>query len=167
MPSLFLALFVFAALLLGRVSAGAFAWSALAATVSAVLAYRVFYPRFEREHVRLTFPNPALLLLYGFVLARNIFWASFSVARVVLRGHSRPRIVRVRTRLKNPTARLLLALSITLTPGTLTVDMAGPYIYVHWLQAATTHTIRAGDLIKGDMERLLARMFERPRKGAS
>lgn len=44
-----------------------------------------------------------------------------------------PGIVKVRTRLKNPMGRLLLANSITLTPGTLTVEMEGEWLYIHWV----------------------------------
>ncbi len=44
-----------------------------------------------------------------------------------------PGIVKVRTRLTSPVGRLLLANSITLTPGTLTVELDGEWLYVHWV----------------------------------
>ena len=43
----------------------------------------------------------------------------------------RPGIVKVKTRLRTDLAKTFLANSITLTPGTLTVDIDGPYLYVH------------------------------------
>ena len=158
--NLFALLFLFGWLVICEFSPAAVVCAAILAAVVTAVAYRTFYPPFEFRHFRISYPRIALAFLYVLVLLRNIFVASFSVARVILGGRSRPRVVRIRTRLKNPTARVILALSITLTPGTLTVDMEGPYVYVHWLQADTSHTIKAGDLIKGDFERLLEKMFE-------
>ncbi len=45
----------------------------------------------------------------------------------------RPGIVEARLRLKSPRARAIVANSITLTPGTLTVDMQEDRIFVHWV----------------------------------
>ena len=45
----------------------------------------------------------------------------------------KPGIVRTRTALKSPIGRLILANSITLTPGTLSVDIEGDEIFVHWV----------------------------------
>ncbi|MDA3955737.1 Na+/H+ antiporter subunit E [Oceanispirochaeta sp.] len=44
-----------------------------------------------------------------------------------------PGIVQVKTRLKTPLGRLMLANSITLTPGTITVDTKGEDFYIHWI----------------------------------
>ncbi len=49
----------------------------------------------------------------------------------------KPGIVKVRTRLKSRMGRLMLANSITLTPGTLTVDLDGEWLYVHWVRIET------------------------------
>ena len=46
-----------------------------------------------------------------------------------------PAIVRIKTNLKHPTARLLLANAITLTPGTLSVELKGEWFYIHWVVA--------------------------------
>lgn len=63
----------------------------------------------------------------------------------------RPAVVEVETRLKSPLGRLLLANSITLTPGTLSVDYKGDHLLVHWVYcppgldlAAATRDIAAG-----------------------
>ncbi len=61
-----------------------------------------------------------------------------------------PAIVRVRTRLKSRMGRLMLANSITLTPGTLTVDMQGEWLYIHCVyrdetaKEQDTHDLIAG-----------------------
>ncbi len=44
-----------------------------------------------------------------------------------------PGIVRVKTRLKSRIGRLLLANSITLTPGTISVAIDGENVFVHWI----------------------------------
>jgi multicomponent Na+:H+ antiporter subunit E len=45
----------------------------------------------------------------------------------------RPGIVKVKTTLKTDLAKTFLASSITLTPGTLVVDIDGQNLYVHWI----------------------------------
>ena len=44
-----------------------------------------------------------------------------------------PAMVEVRTSLKSPLGKLLLANTITLTPGTLTVDVIDDTLLVHWV----------------------------------
>lgn len=46
-----------------------------------------------------------------------------------------PALVEVRTELRSDLGRLLLANSITLTPGTLTVDVQGDRLLIHWIDA--------------------------------
>jgi len=50
----------------------------------------------------------------------------------------KPGIVKVRTRLKSKMGRLMLANSISLTPGTLTVEMDGEWMYIHWVTVEET-----------------------------
>ncbi len=45
----------------------------------------------------------------------------------------RPGIVKVKTTLKTDEAKTFLANSITLTPGTLTIDIIDDWLYVHWI----------------------------------
>lgn len=45
----------------------------------------------------------------------------------------RPGIVKVKTTLKTDEAKTFLANSITLTPGTLTIDVIDDWLYVHWI----------------------------------
>ena len=103
--------------------------------------------------MRLTLSAPWHLLRYlGWFLVALI-GANLDLARRVLSPSLplRPAVVEVRTRLRSRLGRLLLANSITLTPGTLSVDVRGDRILVHWidvspgadLEAATRH-IAAG-----------------------
>jgi len=74
----------------------------------------------------------------------------------------RPGIVRVNTSLKSDTALTFLANSITLTPGTLTVDVEREkgYLYVHWINVKDEDAGRATEIIVRKFERILARIFE-------
>jgi len=60
--------------------------------------------------------------------------ANIDVAKRVITGKIRPGIVKVNPGLKSDISKTVLANSITLTPGTLTVDIddAGAF-YIHWL----------------------------------
>lgn len=70
-----------------------------------------------------------------------------------------PGFVKVRTKLKSPMGRLLLANSITLTPGTLTVEMEGEWLYVHWVTMDATDIDGATEKIVAGFERYLEVMY--------
>ena len=55
-----------------------------------------------------------------------------AVAGMILTGRTNPAIVKVPTKLRSDSAKTLVANSITLTPGTLTIDMDDA-LYVHCL----------------------------------
>ena len=70
-------------------------------------------------------------------------------------------VVKVKTRLQGSAARTALANSITLTPGTLTVDVTDDgYLYVHWLVVESTEMRAATHEIVERFESLLERIFE-------
>lgn len=73
----------------------------------------------------------------------------------------RPGIVKARTRLRSASARTLLANSITLTPGTLSVDVCedGTF-YVHWINVKTLNEDEAGKQILGRFEWFIQRILE-------
>lgn len=70
-----------------------------------------------------------------------------------------PGIVKVRTRLKSRMGRLLLANSITLTPGTLTVEMEGEWLYIHWVTVESEDIEAATASIVSGFERYLEVMY--------
>jgi multicomponent Na+:H+ antiporter subunit E len=72
----------------------------------------------------------------------------------------KPGIVKVRTTLTTDMAKTFLANSITLTPGTLTVDIDGQDFYVHWININTDDAARRTAEICGRFEPLLRRIFE-------
>jgi multicomponent Na+:H+ antiporter subunit E len=65
-----------------------------------------------------------------------------------------PQIVSFRTKLKSEVARTAFANSITLTPGTVTVDIVDDIFYVHAIAKEP-----ADDLLEGTMERKIAHIF--------
>ena len=70
-----------------------------------------------------------------------------------------PGIVKVRTRLKSRMGRLLLASSITLTPGTLTVELQDEWLYVHWVRVDHDDIEGATASIVAGFERYLEVMY--------
>lgn len=71
-----------------------------------------------------------------------------------------PGIVKVRTQLTRPIARAILCNSITLTPGTLSVDIIGDTIYVHWINISEKTVATVTEKISGRFEAILKKVFE-------
>ncbi len=94
-------------------------------------------------------------IAYAFVFFGELIRANLDVAFRVLAPQLpiRPGIVRVRTRLKSRLGRLILANSITLTPGTITVESRGEILYIHWINVE-------GDDIEATTQRIVEK-FER------
>jgi multicomponent Na+:H+ antiporter subunit E len=90
------------------------------------------------------------LLGYWIWLTREIIKSSLSVTRIVLSPDLpiSPRVARIRAGSDNPYDHVLLANSITLTPGTLSMDLDKGYVTVHSL---TEEGMR--DLLSGEMDR--------------
>ena len=70
-----------------------------------------------------------------------------------------PAIVEVKTGLKSPLGRLALANSITLTPGTLTADIEGDTLYIHWIDATDVDIEGATRKIVSKFEKHLEVIF--------
>ncbi|MDR0993265.1 MAG: Na+/H+ antiporter subunit E [Verrucomicrobiota bacterium] len=93
--------------------------------------------------------------------------ANWDVAQRVLTGRIRPGIVRVETGMRTDTGLVMLANSITLTPGTLTVevDPVARELFVHMLQVPegmeARTSIEARELFVGyDCPAAIRRMAE-------
>ena len=83
--------------------------------------------------------SPRRWILFIAYLIGPFFWAltkaNFDVVSRVVTGRIRPGIVRMATGLTSDASLTLLANSITLTPGTLSVDVDEETrdLYVHWI----------------------------------
>lgn len=109
--------------------------------------------------------NPVRLFwmgIYGIVFLAYVIKANFDVAYRVLNIYLpiRPGIVKVKTKLKCDMARTFLANSITLTPGTLTVDLIDDNLYVHWINITSDDPEKETEIIVSRFENLLERIFE-------
>ena len=95
------------------------------------------------------------------------FWiiiANFDVLYRVVHPNLpiRPGIVKIKTTLKSDEAKTFLANSITLTPGTLTVDIIDDWLYVHWINVHENleNTEAMTRDIAGRFEITLRRVFD-------
>ena len=106
--------------------------------------------------LKLTPAAPLHLLGYLIHFFAALVRANLDMARRVLTPSLplHPAVVEVETRLQSPLGKLLLANSITLTPGTLAVDVRGGRILVHWVDCAPGTDLEAAT-------RAIAASFER------
>lgn len=70
-----------------------------------------------------------------------------------------PGIVKVKTVLNTELGRMILANSITLTPGTLSVDIRDEYIYVHWINVEGKDIETATNSIVKKFEKYLKEIY--------
>jgi len=100
--------------------------------------------------------NISALVKYVVWLFLQIPPAAIAIARTVVTPGREPQpgVITFDTGLRSPTARTILANSITLVPGTMTLDVSGPTFVVHAFDPE-----HAGDLIDGSLQRRIARIF--------
>lgn len=100
---------------------------------------------------------------YIFIMAFQVIESNVRVAKHAIFMDIDPGIIKIKTDLKSDTGTTLMANSITLTPGTLTIDIDKKLdrtnLYVHWIDLKTLNSEKAGDEIKGDVERWLKKIF--------
>ena len=102
------------------------------------------------------------LLLYIPMFLYYCILANLDVAYRVLHPKLpiEPGIVKVKTTLSTPTGRVALANSITLTPGTLTVELTDDgYLYVHWINVKAIDVEEATKKIVRRFEPILKEVF--------
>ena len=99
----------------------------------------------------------------AFIFLFRIIEANVHVARHVIKMDINPGVVKIQTDLRSHTAVSVLANIITLTPGTLTMDvketLEGNILYVHWIDVKTMSSEEAGEIIKGGVDEWLRRIF--------
>jgi len=101
-------------------------------------------------------------VFYLGVLLIEIVKANIDVAYRVLHPKMpiKPGIVTIRTNLKQDIAKLILANSITLTPGTFTVDIIGDRLLIHWINVEAEDLDTASRIISWKFEKYLLEVFE-------
>lgn len=131
--------------------------------VAALIVTLLFGHRFLEDWQK--FYNP-LRYIWGFVYLVVFIWecikANFDVAYRVLSPKMpiKPGIVKVRCNLKSDIGKAFLANSVTMTPGTITVDVLGDDLYIHWIYVSSQDPAIYTKKIIGRFEKLLKRVFE-------
>lgn len=136
----------------------------VAGLLASFLAAILFHEILPKEHH--VFISPVRVfwfLVYVPVFFYYVVRANFDVVYRALHPAMpiRPGIVKIKTNLKTDSAITALANSITLTPGTLTVDLTDDgYLYVHWINVKTDDVEQATQLISQRFEWFLRKIFE-------
>ncbi len=106
----------------------------------------VGYPmRYDRKMLR----NFAILLLYSLNLIREIIIAASSVMRIIFRAEDpEPMIIEFSSGFDSRFQNVLLANSITLTPGTITVFQEGDRFVVHCLRPEYARGIEDSSFVR-------------------
>ncbi len=88
-------------------------------------------------------------VVYFYVLVVAIFKSNWDVAKIVLNPKMdiSPGFIKYRARVRKPLNRVILANSITLTPGTLTVEMERDIYVVHAITRGNAEDVSEWDMI--------------------
>lgn len=97
-----------------------------------------------------------------FIFLRQMFKANILMAyRVLSPGPPiKPGVVKMPLYLKSPLGRTIMANSITLAPGTFTMDIAEDFLYIHWIYVTTEDPAKTEELICGNLQKILKEVFE-------
>ena len=87
---------------------------------------------------------------YLFVLIWEIIKANFDTMKMIFTSkyEREPVLVTFRTKIKSPVLRVLLANSITLTPGTITVSLTDQELLVHCLDKSLAEGMEDSEFVK-------------------
>ncbi len=102
--------------------------------------------------LKFSFKKVAYFIAYIFYFLWAVVKSNLDVAFRVLSPQLpiNPGIVKVKTKLKSSLGRLVLANSITLTPGTITVDIENEFLYIHWINIDTENQeLATGKIVQG------------------
>lgn len=98
--------------------------------IAGVIAHKIFIKDYTLAHPKRWIVLLAYLFYFFFEMAK----ANIDVAYRVITGKINPGIIKIAPGLKSDLAVTFLANSITLTPGTLSVDIdKDKNLYVHWI----------------------------------
>jgi len=157
--ALFLLTFVFWLLLTFDLSLPNLIAGGAAALVTSLLFTKYFF------HKVVKFIQPVRyfwLLVYLVIFTWECIKANFDVAYRVLHPAMpiKPGIVKVRLELKSDFARTMLANSITMTPGTISVDIIDDVLFVHWIYVRSEDPEVYSRKIAGKFEKYIKKIFD-------
>jgi len=136
----------------------------IAGLIASAIVALLFHEILPKEH--LVFISPIRIfwtLVYIPVFFFYVIKANFDVVYRALHPKMpiKPGIVKIKTTLKTQSGITALANSITLTPGTLTVDLTDDgFLYIHWINVKSDDVEQATELIARRFEWFLKKIFE-------
>ncbi len=121
-------------------------------SVSVASLYILLFSKNDFEFI-----HPVWFVFYIFVLIKNLIISNLQISKKILSKDMKlsPAIVAVKTELKSDWKKLLLANSITLTPGTLTFDIEGDILYIHVIECGDN--FKKENIIK-EFENIIAKL---------
>jgi len=132
--------------------------------IAAAIVAMLFHEILPKEHHIFLSPKRIFwFFVYVPVFFYYVLMANFDVVYRALHPKMpiNPGIVKIKTRLKSESGITALANSITLTPGTLTVDLTDDgHLYVHWINVKHKGVQEATESIAHKFEWFLERIFE-------
>ncbi len=134
----------------------------LGALVSVMLT--IILAKFVSYTIDYRFPVKLLVFIFAFlpVFMWQLILSNIDVARRVLSPSLplNPGFVKIKTDLKGDFGKLALANSITLTPGTLSVDVDGEYLFIHTVDVKGKTPEENKEIISAKFEKLLGVIFK-------
>ena len=136
----------------------------IAGVIASIIVAVLFHEIMPKEHKVFISPVRMFwLLLYVPVFFYYMLIANLDVVYRALHPKMpiNPGIVKIKTKLKTDSGITALANSITLTPGTLTVDLTNDgFLYVHWINVKSDDVEQATKFIAKRFEWFLEKIFE-------
>ncbi len=136
----------------------------IAGLAASIVVSLLFHEILPKEHHIFVSPIRIFwLLVYIPVFFYYVIIANLDVVYRALHPKMpiNPGIVKIKTNLKTDSGITALANSITLTPGTLTVDLTDDgFLYIHWINVKSTDTEEATKHIAQRFEWFLKKIFE-------
>jgi len=136
----------------------------VAGLIASVIVAIMFHEILPKEHH--VFISPVRIfwfLVYIPVFFYYVFKANLDVVYRALHPKMpiKPGIVKIKTTLKTESGITALANSITLTPGTLTIDLTDDgFLYIHWIYVRSDDIEEATKHIAQRFEWFLKKIFE-------
>ena len=131
----------------------------LGAAISLIVTYISREFLFTKTRARALHPIRWLnAVVYLAVFVWEEIVAHFDLAYRIITGRINPSVIKIKADLDTDIGRTMVANSITLTPGPLTVRIGGKNLFVHWI------SYRRGHDVGKRFERLATRVFEHRKK---
>ena len=134
---------------------------------SVVSIFCVYLSDDDSNEIKFRLDRVIAFIIYIPVFFIELLKANISMAKICLakKIEIKPVIIKIPTSLKEKGSLTLLANSITLTPGTISVDIVEEdkenYLYIHWIDVGTAKEEEFSEIIKGKFEPYIRRISEK------